>query len=76
MKAKPLSNIRDIDAKKFFWKSIVTQFRIPHTLISEKGSSLIVKPSGDIAVNWTLGTSIQFQPIRKKIGKLKMSTKS
>jgi len=32
-----LSNIRDVDAKKFVWKSIVTRFGIPHTLISDNG---------------------------------------
>ena len=35
VKAKPLSNIRDLDAKKFVWKNIVAQFGIPHTLISD-----------------------------------------
>ena len=34
VKAEPLSNIRDLDAKKFVWKNIVAQFGIPHTLIS------------------------------------------
>ncbi|XP_075645310.1 uncharacterized protein LOC142616319 [Castanea sativa] len=33
VEAKPLSNIRDIDAKKFVWKNIVTRFGIPHALI-------------------------------------------
>ena len=33
VKAEPLSNIRDLDAKKFVWKNI--QFEIPHTLISD-----------------------------------------
>ena len=37
VEAKPLSNIRNVDAKKFVWKSIVTRFRIPHTLISNNG---------------------------------------
>ena len=32
-----MSNIRDVDAKKFVWKSIVTRFGIPHTLISDNG---------------------------------------
>ncbi|XP_075633617.1 uncharacterized protein LOC142606102 [Castanea sativa] len=32
-----MANIRDMDAKKFFWKNIVTRFRIPHTLISDNG---------------------------------------
>ncbi|XP_075663877.1 uncharacterized protein LOC142633520 [Castanea sativa] len=35
VEAEPLSNIRDMDAKKFVWKNIVTRFRIPHTLISD-----------------------------------------
>ena len=33
--AEPLANIRDMDAKRFVWKNIITQFRIPHTLISD-----------------------------------------
>ena len=37
VKAKPLANIKDTDAKKFIWKNIVTRFRILHTLISNIG---------------------------------------
>ena len=37
VEAEPLSNIRDLDAKKFVWKNIVTQFGIPQTLISDNG---------------------------------------
>ena len=37
VKVKPLANIRDVDAKRFMWKNIVTQFGIPHTLISDNG---------------------------------------
>ena len=33
VEAEPLSNNRDVDAKKFVWKNIVTRFGIPHTLI-------------------------------------------
>ena len=33
VKTEPLANIRDVDAKKFVWKNIVTWFGIPHTLI-------------------------------------------
>jgi len=33
VEVKPLVNIRDVDAKRFVWKSIVTQFGILHTLI-------------------------------------------
>ena len=34
---EPLANIRDVDAKRFVWKNIITQFRVPHTLISDNG---------------------------------------
>ena len=37
VEAEPLVNIRDVDAKKFVWKNIVTQFRVPHSLISDNG---------------------------------------
>ena len=35
VEAEPLTNIRDVDAKRFVWKSIVTKFGVPHTLVSE-----------------------------------------
>ena len=34
VEVEPLPNIKDVDAKRFFWKNIVTRFGIPHTLIS------------------------------------------
>ena len=37
VEAEPLANIRDMDAKKFIWKNIVTRFGVPHTLISDNG---------------------------------------
>ena len=37
VEAESLANIRDVDAKRFVWKSTVTQFGIPHTLISDNG---------------------------------------
>ena len=37
VKAKPLANIKDVDAKKFLWKNIVTHFGVPNTLISNNG---------------------------------------
>ena len=30
-----ISNIRDLDAKRFIWKNIVTRFGVPHTPISD-----------------------------------------
>ena len=37
VEVEPLANIRDVDAKKFFWKNIVTRFGVPRTLISNNG---------------------------------------
>ena len=37
VKIEPLANIRDVDAKKFVWKNIVTRFRVPFTLILDNG---------------------------------------
>ena len=35
--AEALANIRDVDVKKFVWKTIVTRFRVPDSLISDNG---------------------------------------
>ena len=35
IEAEPLANIRDVDAKRFVWKNIITRFGIPHVLISD-----------------------------------------
>ena len=37
VETEPLANIRDMDAKRFVWKTIVTRFRISLTLISDNG---------------------------------------
>ena len=37
VEAEPLANIRDVDAKRFVWKNIVTRFGVPHTLFSDNG---------------------------------------
>ena len=37
VKAEPLANIRDVDAKRFVWRNIVTRFGVPRTLISDNG---------------------------------------
>ena len=37
VEAKPLANIRDVDAKKFIWRNIITQFGVSHALISDNG---------------------------------------
>ena len=37
VEAEPLANIKDVDAKKFVWRSIVTRFGVPQNLISDNG---------------------------------------
>ena len=37
VEVEPLANIRDVDAKKFVWKNIVTRFEVPRTLILGNG---------------------------------------
>ena len=37
VEAEPLTNIREVDAKQFIWKNIVTKFGVPCTLISDNG---------------------------------------
>ena len=37
VEVEPLANIRDVDAKKFFWKNIVTRFEVPHSFILDNG---------------------------------------
>ena len=37
VEAKSLATIRDVDAIKFVWKNIVTQFGVPYSLVSDNG---------------------------------------
>ena len=37
VETKLLANIRDVDAKQFVWKNIVTRFGVPNVLISDNG---------------------------------------
>ena len=37
VEVEPLANIKNADAKRFFWKNIVTWFGLPHTLILNNG---------------------------------------
>ena len=37
VEAKPLANIRDVDAKKFVWKNIITQFGVHCIIILNNG---------------------------------------
>ena len=37
VEAEPLANIRDVDAKRFVWKNIVTRFGVRYVLILDNG---------------------------------------
>uniref|UniRef100_A0A2N9GP06 Uncharacterized protein n=1 Tax=Fagus sylvatica TaxID=28930 RepID=A0A2N9GP06_FAGSY len=38
VEAEPLAHIRDTDAKRFFWRNVVTRFGIPRVVISDNGT--------------------------------------
>ena len=54
VEAEPLANIRDVDAKRFVWKNIVTRFGVPHVLISDNGlqfdSKMFRKYCGELGI--------------------------
>ena len=37
VETEPLTKLKDVDAKRFVWKNIVTRFGVPHALISNNG---------------------------------------
>ena len=37
VEAKALTNILDVDVKKFVWKNIVTRFGVPESLVLDNG---------------------------------------
>ena len=76
VKTKPLANIKDVDAKRFVWKNIVTWFGIPHTLILDNDLQLIARPLGAIVMTWELRIGIPPQPIHKGMDKLRLSIRS
>ena len=61
VEVEPLANIRDVDAKRFVWKNIVTWFGVPHAFISNNGLQFDNKALEVIAVNW--GSRISILPL-------------
>ena len=61
VETKPLANIRDVDAKRFVWKNIVTQFGVLHALILDNDLQFDSKAFRSIAVNW--GSRIGILPL-------------
>ena len=54
VEVEPLANIRDVDAKRFIWKNIVTRFGVPHALIWDNGlqfdSKMFRKYCGELGI--------------------------
>ena len=76
VEAKPLANIRDVDAKKFIWKNIITRFgplRPPSWITA---FNLIVRISEDTIVTWELQTSIPLMPSPKEMDKPRLLIRS
>ena len=69
VEAEPLANIRDVDAKKFIWKNIVTRFGVPHVLISNNVFNSTTKHLEVIVVNWGSQIGILPLPIPKETDK-------
>ena len=61
VETEPLANIRDVDAKRFIWKNIVTRFRVLHAVILDNGllfdSKTFRRYCGE------LGSRIDIQPL-------------
>ena len=77
VEAEPLANIRDVDAKKFLWKNIVTCFGVPNTLVSDNGlqfdSKSFRRYCGELGITNNNSTSAypqgngQVEPVNKVI---------
>ena len=54
IETEPLANIKDVDAKRFVWKNIVTRFGVPHVLISDNDlqfdSKMFRKYCGELGI--------------------------
>uniref|UniRef100_A0A2N9IDK5 Integrase catalytic domain-containing protein n=1 Tax=Fagus sylvatica TaxID=28930 RepID=A0A2N9IDK5_FAGSY len=62
IEAEPLSHIREVDTKRFLWKSIITRFGIPWAVISDNGTSI---PRQDIC-NLTVKLRYQIRTTRRR----------
>ena len=69
VETEPLANIRDVDAKRFIWKNIVTQFTCSSwTMVF----SLIVRCSENTVASWGLLIGILLLLIPKGMRRLKL----
>ena len=72
VEAEPLANIRNVDAKRFVWKNIVTRFGVPHVLISNNGLQFDSKMLENTVANWGLLIGILLRLNPKGMGRLKL----
>ena len=61
VETEPLANIRDVDAKRFIWKNIVTRFRVLHAVILDNGLQFDSKTFRRYCGE--LGSRIDIQPL-------------
>ena len=72
VEVESLSNIRNVDAKRFVWRNIVTRFGVPHTLILDNGlqfdSKALRRYCGELGITNIFSTPVgQAEAINKTI---------
>ena len=72
VEAEPLANIRDVDAKRFVWKNIVTWFGFLTCSSRTTAFSSTAKCLEDIVVSWRLQAGILLLLIPKGTDKQKL----
>ena len=81
VETEPLVNIRDVDAKKFVWKNIVTrfgvtQFKVPRTLILDNGLQFDSKSFKKYCCDLGITNRYSTQLISKGMDKPRLFTRS
>ena len=76
VEVEPLANIKDVDAKKFVWRNIVTRFGVPWTLISDNGLQFDSKAFRRYCCELGIANKYSTPIILRGTDKLKFPTKS
>uniref|UniRef100_A0A2N9HKB0 Uncharacterized protein n=1 Tax=Fagus sylvatica TaxID=28930 RepID=A0A2N9HKB0_FAGSY len=71
IEAKPLSHIREVDTKRFLWKSIITRFGIPWAVISDNGISSPHQDILNLTVKAEVSNKVILDGIRKRLEEAK-----
>ena len=72
VEAEPLANIRDVDAKRFVWKNIITRFGFLVCLSQTTAFNSTEKHLEVIVASWGLQIGILLQPIPKETDKQRL----